>query len=71
MEDMDNIDQQIIAYKNKNAEFEYRYKQDFDSFTASLKNCANLEDEDEWMEWEVIILFLRKWQSIREKASVK
>lgn len=37
---MDFIDRQIAIYKNKNTEFEACYKQDFDSFTASLKNCA-------------------------------
>lgn len=61
---MDFIDRQIAIYKNKNAEFETCYKQDFDSFTASLKNCATPE-EDVWLEWETAIIFLRKWQSIR------
>ncbi len=65
---LDYIDRQISSYKNKNAELEARYKQDFDSFTASLKNNAAPEKEDAWMDWEAAVVLLRKWQKIRSQV---
>ena len=65
---LDYIDRQISVYKNKNAEFETRYKQDFDSFTASLKNNATPDQEDIWMDWEAGLVLLRKWQTIRNQV---
>ncbi|MDD2922016.1 MAG: hypothetical protein PHQ36_06990, partial [Anaerolineales bacterium] len=66
---LDYVDRQVVEYKNKNAEFEARYKQTFDSFTASLKNSATPEQEDEWMDWEAALVFLRKWQTIRKQVT--
>jgi len=65
---LDYIDRQISNYKNKNAELEARYKQNFDSFTASLKNNAAPEQEDIWMDWEAQLVLLRKWQTIRSQV---
>lgn len=62
---LDYIDRQISIYENKNAELEARYKHNFDSFTASLKNKASPEQEDIWMDWEAALVLLRKWQKIR------
>lgn len=62
---LDYVDRHIAIYKDKNAEFEARYQQNFDSFTASLKNRATPAQEDEWMDWESAVLFLAKWQFIR------
>ncbi|OGO74617.1 MAG: hypothetical protein A3K41_16460 [Chloroflexi bacterium RIFOXYD12_FULL_57_15] len=66
---LDYIDRQIANYKNKNAELEARYKQKFDSFTVSLKNHAAPDQEDAWMDWETALVFLRKWQTIREQVT--
>lgn len=65
---LDYIDRHISIYVDKNIEFETRYKQNFDSFTDSLKDRATPEQEDEWMDWESVILFLRKWRTIREQV---
>ncbi len=65
---LDYVDRHISIYADKNAEFETRYKQNFDAFTASLKDRATPEQEDEWMDWESAILFLRKWHTIREQV---
>lgn len=66
---LDYIDRQISSYKNKNTELEARYKQNFDSFTASLKNHAAPEQEDIWMDWEAALVLLRKWQTIRSQVT--
>ena len=65
---LDYIDHQITNYKDKNTELEAQYKQNFDSFTASLKNHATPEQEDIWMDWEAVLVLLRKWQTIREQV---
>jgi len=57
---LDYIDRQVAKYKNKNLELEAYYKQNFDSFTASLKNHAVSEQEDAWMDWEAALVLLRK-----------
>jgi len=66
---LDYVDRQIAGYKNKNAEFESRHNQNFDSFTVSLKNRATPEQEDVWMDWESALVFLRKWQAVREQVT--
>lgn len=65
---LDYIDHQIANYKDKNAELETQYKQSFDSFTTSLKNHAEPEQEDIWMDWESVLVLLRKWQTIRQEV---
>ena len=66
---VDFIDRQIAVYKNKNDELEARYKQNFDSFSASIKNTAAPEQEDVWMDWEAALVFLRKWQAVRAQVT--
>ena len=61
---LDYIDRQIAVYKNKTAEFEARHQQSFESYTNSLKNRATPEQEEAWMDWEVALTFLHKWQNI-------
>ncbi len=65
---LDYIDRQIAVYKNKNDELEARYQQNFDSFSASIKNTAAPEQEDVWMDWEAALVFLRKWQAVRAQV---
>lgn len=65
---LDYIDRQIALYKGKNDEWEKQYKQDFDSFSASLKNAAAPGQEDIWMDWETALVFLRKWQVVRAQV---
>ena len=67
---LDYIDRQIAVYQKKNAELEARYQQDFNAFSAALKNSAAPEQEDVWMDWEAALVFLRKWQSVRAQVSV-
>lgn len=66
---LDYIDRQIALYKDKNAELEARHKQNFDLFTASIKNNAAPDQEDAWMDWESVLVFLRKWQAIRVQVT--
>jgi hypothetical protein len=65
---LDYIDRQIAVYQEKNDKLEARYKQDFDSFSTSIKNKAAPEQEDVWMDWETVLVFLRKWQAVRAQV---
>lgn len=67
---LDYIDRQIAVYSKKNDELKARYKQDFDSFSASIKNKATPEQEDAWMDWEASLAFLRKWQAVHAQVMV-
>ena len=62
---LDYVDRKINGYKTKAAEFESRYKQGFEAFTASLKGRATPDEEEAWMDWETTLTFLNKWQRIR------
>src|SRR3989304_10447938 len=66
---LDYIDRQIAVYKNKNDELEARYKQNFDAFSAAIKNTATPEQEDAWMDWESALVFLRKSQAVRNQGT--
>lgn len=66
---LDYIDRQIAVYSSKNDELKARYKQDFDSYSASIKNKATPEQEDVWMDWEAALVFLRKWQAVRAQVT--
>jgi|GEM_PF-442372 hypothetical protein len=66
---LDFIDRQIAVYKTRNDEMEARYKQNFDAFSASIKNTATPEQEDIWMDWESALVFLRKWQAVRAQVT--
>lgn len=67
---LDYIDRQIAVYSKKNDELKAHYKQDFDAFSASIKNKATPEQEDVWMDWEAALVFLRKWQSVHAQVIV-
>jgi hypothetical protein len=64
----DYVEKQIAKYQLINSEFEIRHKQKFDAYTNSLKNNANFEQEDEWMDWESAIVLLSKWKKIQQQV---
>lgn len=66
---LEYVEKQISKYQSINAEFEIRYKQQFEAFTNSLKNNASLQQEDEWMDWEVAIVLLGKWKVIHQQVT--
>ena len=66
---LDYIERQIAVYKNKAAEFEARYQQSFEAFTASLQGRATPAEEEAWLDWEAALIFLRKWQNIRKQVA--
>ncbi len=65
---LDYVDRKINGYRTHAAEFESRYKQGFEAFTASLKGRATPDEEEVWMDWETTLTFLNKWQRIRAQV---
>jgi hypothetical protein len=66
---LDYIDRQIALYREKNEKLEAQFKQNFEAFSASIKNKAAPEQEDVWMDWEAALVFLRKWQAVRAQVA--
>ena len=62
------INQQIETYQKKIHNFEKKYRLSFEDFTRSLKGKASWQDEDEWMDWEDAVTFLKKWKKIKDEV---
>ncbi len=66
---LDYVERQIATYARKAAQFEQRYRQSFESFTSGLQGRATPAAEEEWLDWEGALIFLRKWQEIRTQIA--
>jgi hypothetical protein len=62
------INQQIKLYQKQVHKFEKKLQLSFEDFTRSLKGKATLKNEDEWMDWEDAVIFLKKWERIRDEV---
>jgi len=68
---LDYVERQIAAYREKAGLFEARAQQSFEAFTASLQGRATPDEEEEWLDWEAALIFLRKWQQIHKQIASK
>ncbi|MCX6579875.1 MAG: hypothetical protein NT166_06785 [Candidatus Aminicenantes bacterium] len=71
---VDYIDKKIAEYDAIISNFRGKYKRDFDAFTKDLTNSANMDAEDDWMEWKGAIEMRNSWSeayqlSIHGKAA--
>ena len=39
----------------------------FGEFTAHLRGRANIEQEDDWLEWEAALDMLSDWEAIKKE----
>jgi len=62
------INQQIKTYQKQVHNFEKKHQLSFEDFTHSLKGKASWKEEDEWMAWEDAIMFLNKWEGIKDEV---
>ena len=62
------INQQIQTYQKQVHSFEKKHKLSFEDFSRSLKGKATWKDEDEWMDWEDAVMFLKKWERIKDEV---
>jgi hypothetical protein len=63
------IDQQIAFYEKQVRAFEARHGMTFEEYTHSLRGRASIAEEDEWMDWEEALVFLRKWKKIKRQTA--
>ena len=59
---LDYIDRKKGEYDRIISNFRGKYKKDFTTFTKDIRNSANLETEDDWMEWKGAIEVRKGWQ---------
>ena len=62
------INQQIKIYQKQINNLEKKYQLSFEKFTGSIEGNASWQNEDEWMEWEDAVLFLNKWERIKDEV---
>ncbi len=59
----DHIDRQIAIYEEQAKAFEAKHGMTFEEYTHDLRGRASIAEEDEWMDWEEALVFLRKLRS--------
>lgn len=66
---LDYIDRQIASYERQVKAFEKRRDVTFEELTQNLRGKASTAEEDEWMDWEEALIFLRKWERIKRQVT--
>ncbi len=65
------IDQQIALYEEQARAFEAKHGMTFEEYTHDLRRRASIAEEDEWMDWEKALVFLRKWKKIKKQIGIE
>ena len=63
------IDRQIALYDEQARAFEARHGIIFEEYTRDLRGKASIAEEDEWMNWEEALVFLRKCNKIKRQIA--
>ena len=66
---LDYIDRQIILHEKQARSFEVKHRMTFEEYTRNLRGRASIAEEDEWMDWEEALVFLRKWEKIKRQTA--
>jgi hypothetical protein len=66
---LDYIDRQITLHEKRVRAFEAKHEMTFEEYTCSLRGKASIAEEDEWMDWEEALVFLRKWKKIKRQTA--
>ena len=62
------INQQIKTYQKQIQDLEKKYQLSFEEFTRAIQGKASWKDEDDWLDWEDAVLFMKKWENIKEEV---
>jgi hypothetical protein len=65
---VDYIERKKQYYESIVHTFENKYSADFSKFTESIKNKADTELEDDWMDWKGSIEMKDAWQAVLNKV---
>ena len=66
---LDYIDRQITLHEKQARAFEVKHGVTFEEYTRSLRGRASIAEEDEWMDWEEVLVFLGKWKKIKRQTA--
>jgi len=66
---LDYIDRQIALHEEQVRAFEAKHGMTFEEYTRNLRGRATIVEEDEWMDWEEALVFLRKWNKIKRQLA--
>jgi len=66
---LDYIDRQIALYEGQARAFEAKHGMTFEEYTRNLRGRASIAEEDEWMNWEEALVFLRKCNKIKRQIA--
>ena len=66
---LDYIARQIALYEGQARAFEVKHRMTFEEYTRNLRGRASIAEEDEWMDWEEALVFLRKWEKIKRQTA--
>ncbi|MBC8262741.1 MAG: hypothetical protein H8E47_01270 [Anaerolineales bacterium] len=66
---LDYIDRQIALYEGQARAFETKHGMTFEEYTRNLRRRASIAEEDEWMNWEEALVFLRKCNKIKRQIA--
>ena len=58
----DYIERKIKSYAAVIKKMENKYSGKFDAITKEMKGKAQMDIEDDWMEWKAAILMKESWQ---------
>ncbi|MBM4465322.1 MAG: hypothetical protein FJ014_07210 [Chloroflexi bacterium] len=65
---LDYIDRQIALHEEQAIAFEAKHEMTFEEYTRNLRGKASITEEDEWMDWEETLVFLRKWKKVKRQT---
>ena len=66
---LDYIDRQIALFEGQARAFEAKHGMTFEEYTRNLSGRASIAEEDEWMDWEEALVFLRKWNKMKRQIA--
>ena len=66
---LDYIERQIALFEEQARAFEVKHGVTFEEYTRNLRGRASIAEEDEWMDWEEALAFLRKWKKIKRQTA--
>ena len=61
------VDRKIAKYRRRINHLKKKHDMTFDEFTTHLRGRANIEQEDDWLEWEAAIDMLSDWEATKRE----
>ena len=63
---LDYISHKIGQYDKIIRTLQKKYACDFNKFTLNIKNKANFDQEDDWMDWKSAIEMRHSWNNVQK-----